>query len=187
MWLKSDKNTCSWSEYRDSSHLHCSLVLLLHEKGSSAGKKELAFLSMHELWALTSKRGLAPTPRASTQSNMTSSLHQELKRCPRCLSVHSRRWPPTTAVWSLELCSQSGTTAKAINHNRKSQGLETSVSGVAVTLANWFSLSNSNSSVAALRWVKPLLRRSVVIITLCFFSSVEFMSFVKLSSLSSVS
>lgn len=27
----------------------CRLVLLLHEKDSSAGKKELAFLSMHEL------------------------------------------------------------------------------------------------------------------------------------------
>lgn len=74
-------------ESRDSSHLHCRLVVLLHEKDSSAGKKELAFLSMHELWALTSNRGLAPTPRASTQSNITSSLQHQLKRW-----VSSCRW-----------------------------------------------------------------------------------------------
>lgn len=54
----------------------------------------------------------------------------------------SRRWPTQT-----QSSRQSDTAAKAINYNRKSQGLETSVSGVAVTLADWFSLSNWNCCV----------------------------------------
>lgn len=137
-------NTCSWREQR-------LLTLTLQARGVAPWeglecREEGAGFPEHA-WTLSThvEQGSGPDPESLhtvkhhvQSSTPTQTLSLELS--VNCSS--SRRWHTQT-----QSSSQSDTAASAINHNRKSQGLVTSVSGVAVTLADWFSLRNWNCCV----------------------------------------